>query len=279
MSTRLTTDEQLELIWNAVIERGNPPIRTVDRWGDIFTIFDGWNQVEDCDRIAREVLPPEVIELAPVDRVVNGYTVDASHHIEWAIGEFGLDDQYSTCDHCYTAICTDDPYPYYWLDDAGGCLCGDCLKANKDFADNYLSHAARHLEDGEVSDIDRHLANPEEHGFICLNFGSACCVRSESHGMDHPAYDSRLTYCDREIMQLLGKAARLIDPNLQIVYGYDGGSNVIWARFDPNANLEYPTVENGSFTIVNEDPAGIALGYVIGLVFAKFGTLYNKRGK
>lgn len=276
---RLTTDEQLEQIWEAVIEAGIAPIRTEDSNGDPFTIFGGWNHVGKVAEIIRQVLPAEVTaEISPLFPALS-YT-DNCPAIEWAIGEFGFEDQYSTCSNCYVAIDDYDYNPDHWRHSATGEItCGDCLRNNKDWADDYLIDMADQLrEDG--NGIIVRLANPSDHDFVCINGESSKYYGdSEIHLADHPDYDSRLTYADRERLQRLGKAAQIIDPRLQIVYAYLGGSNRIWARFNPNENVEFSFCgDNGEWDTQDGDMGNMVLGYAIGRVIVKWVQLQDKVG-
>lgn len=280
---RLTSDEQLEQIWEAAIDGGFAPIRTVDQWGEEFTIFDGWAQVEKVNDLVRELLPPDFLsDNAPIadDRMLY-----PEHHIEWAIGEFGFDDQYQTCSDCYCAVNTDGMNPnYFFFAELGELLCGDCIRKDTGLQDDYLTYLAQHFED-ERSGVIKQLADPDKHGFIYLNFRSACCIRDEVAGeSDHPEYRQWLTYGDSDEIGLLQKAAKLIDPNLQIVWAYAGGSNVLWARFNPNENIEFPFADGDrkwDYEYAEKCPVGAVdhvLGYVLGLVFNKYVSLHNKKG-
>lgn len=187
--SRLTSDEQLEQIWNLVIEAGIAPVRTHDRWGEPFTIFEGWTQVEAVADIVFNYVPAEILGDVPTwGHLPEDKRPDLRHHIEWAIGEFGFDDQYSTCDNCYTAIDTTDCQPDHYCDyDLGVILCGDCVRKDKNAADDYLSYMARKMEEDSDSIIKR-LANPLDHGFVCFNSTAAQQYVSSECEPDHPAY-------------------------------------------------------------------------------------------
>lgn len=283
---RLTSDEQLEQIWNLVIEEGIAPIRTVDQWGDTFTIFEGWAHVEKVAEVIFSnftVLSEESApswEHLPESRRPNPY-----HHIEWAIGEFGFDDQYHACSDCYCAIDTSGMNEnYFCFAELGDLVCGDCIRKNEALQDDYLSYIAQHFEE-EPHGINRHLADPNNHGFVPLNARSSGFVCAEDHPGNHPEYREWLTYGDSDEIVRFQKAARLIDPNLQIVWEYSGGSNVLWARLDPNANIEYPVsdgVWGWGYGYAEKCPAGAVdhvLGYVLSLVFGKYVNLHNKKGR
>lgn len=282
---RLTSDEQLEQIWDLVIEEGIAPTRTVDQWGDVFTIFESWDHVEKVAEVIFSnfaVLSDESApswEHLPESRRPNPY-----HHIEWAIGEFGFDDQYQTCSDCYCAIDTSGGYAnYFWFVEVGDLICGDCIRKNDGLQDDYLSYLAQYFEE-ERSGVNKHLADPDKHGFAPLNARSSGFVCAVDHPSDHPEYKQWLTYGDSDELVLFCKAAKLIDPNLQIVWAYDGGSNVLWARFNPNNNIEFPVgdgVWGWGFEYAEKCPVGAVdhvLGYVLGLVFNKYATLHNKKG-
>lgn len=265
---RLTTDEQLEQIWDVVIEAGIAPIRTVDRWGEPFTIFEGWNHVGLVRELVVAVLPIELVEAnEPSD----------TDHLEWAIGEFGFTDQYSTCSNCYVAIDDCDCQPDHWRHSVTGEItCGDCLRKEKSWADDYLTDMANQLrEDGDS--IVKRLADPGDHEFVCLNSTAANEYCRDECNPDHPDYDSRLTYADREWMQRLGKAVELIDSRLQIVYSYEGGANLIWARFNPSENVEFSFYgSNDKWDTQDGDMGNMVLGYAIGRVIAKWVQLQDK---
>lgn len=277
---RLTTDEQLEQIWNAAIEAGIAPIRTMGSNGDPFTIFDDWDNVSRVAEIIRQVLPADVLEQAPNWlHLPEDRRPDPDHHLEWAIGEFGFTDQYSTCSNCYMAIDETDYNPDHWRHSATGEItCGDCLRGEKSWGDDYLTDMAYQLrEDGDS--IIKRLANPSDHGFVCINGESSKYYgdsESEIHLTDHPDYDSRLTYADRDWLQRLGKAAELIDPRLQIVYAYLGGSNRIWARFNPNENVEFIIYNEHGWGTFTESEDNQTLGYAISRVIAKWVVLQDK---
>lgn len=271
---RLTSDEQLEQIWNAAIEEGIAPIRTTDSYGDPFVIFDDWNEVENIYDLTLRILPKEVLDEAPIyptERLLY-----PAHHIEWAIGEFGFSDQFQTCSNCYVAIDTEDYNPDHWWSEEGY-LCGDCTRKNSDWADDYLTYLASHLEEHSESVITR-LAQPDDHGFVCINSTSAQQYVRDECNPDHPAYDSRLTYADHAWLHRLGKAARLVDPNLQFVYTQSGGANLIFARWNPNESAEYATVNGYKWSIGDSDTNGGALGYAIGRVMVKWAQLQEKVG-
>lgn len=280
---RATTDEQLEQIWEMVVESGNAPVRTVDRYGDLFTIFDGWNQVEEIAQIVYSNFTVLTTENAPSwDHLPEDRRPDPMHHIEWAIGEFGFKDQFQTCSNCYVAIDTTDYQPdHVWLADLGELLCGDCLRKDSNMQDDYLTYSAARLEeDGDC--IYTRMAHPAEHGFVCVNGASTeFCLTDYSD--DHPNYHSALTYADTLELRRLAKAARLIDSSIQIVFHYTytfSGSNVIWARFNPNENVEFAQYQNdssktGVWYTTEEDSNRAALGYALSRVFAKYGILYN----
>lgn len=271
---RLTTDEQLEQIWEAVIESGNAPIRTVDSNGDSFVIFDGWDHVRRVRDVVVEVLPTELVK----ENEPFGSDPDS---LEWAIGEFGFDDQYSTCSNCYAAIDFYGNHFDYWRHSVTGEItCGNCLRREKDWADDYLTDMAYQLREDGDSIIVR-LANPGDHEFVCINGESSKYYGDDSNVCltDHPDYDSRLTYADREWMQRLGKAAELIDSRLQIVYSCEGGANLIWVRFNPNENVEFSfCTDNGEWDTQDGDMGNMVLGYAIGRVIAKWVRLQDKAG-
>lgn len=281
--TRLTTDEQLEEIWNLVIEAGIAPIRTVDRWDDAFTIFEGWNHVEEVARLIYGNFVVLTTEHAPTwVHLPQDRQPDPYHHIEWAIGEFGFTDQYSTCSHCYVAIDETAYHEDHWRNSATGeVTCGDCLRNEPSWGDDYLTDMAAQLcEDG--NGIIVRMANPSApaHNFVCINGESSRgWGYYYDNDSDHPDYDSRLTYADRERLQRLGKAAQIIDPRLQIVYAYSGGSNRIWARFNPNDNVEYSFYgDNSGWDTQDGDMGNMVLGYAIGRVIAKWVKLQDKVG-
>lgn len=276
---RLTTDDQLEQIWNAAIEAGIAPIRTEDSNGDPFAIFEDWGEVEKIHDLVCHLLPVAVTEHAPTwEHLPEERRPNPAHHIEWAIGEFGFSDEYSTCSNCYVAINTHSYNPdHWWHYEAGEILCGDCTRANVHMQEEYLSYAASKLEE-EGQSIMTRLASPDDHGFVCVNSTSAEQYVRDECNPDHPDYDSRLTYADRLWLQRLGKAARLVDPALQIVYVCHGGSNLIFARFDPNANVEFSAMNGNHWEYSDNDDNQAALGYALRLVFAKWVRLQEKTG-
>lgn len=275
---RLTSDEQLEMIWNAAIEAGIAPIRTEDSNGDPFVIFDGWDEVENIYDLTLRILPKEVLDQAPKFEGRREYKINPAHHLEWAIGEYGFSDQFQTCSNCYAAIDTTDYQPDHWFDnDTGDLLCGDCIRKDENLADDYLSFMAKYLADYSEP-ITKRLAQPDDHGFVCINSTSAQQYVRDECNPDHPAYDSRLTYANSTWMQRLGRAARLVDPNLQFVYTQSGGANLIFARWNPNESAEYATVNGYKWSIGDSDTNGGALGYAIGRVMVKWAQLQDKAG-
>lgn len=278
---RVTSDSQLEYVWAKALAAGvNNPTRTVDRWGEPFTIFGEWSEVEAVAAIIYAELPSICEEFAPSwGHLPQDRQPDPRHHIEWAIGEFGFSDQYSTCDNCYTAICTDDMYQDFYLDnDQGFYMCGDCLRKNKNFADDYLAYCARKLEE-EGCPVIKRMANPADFGFVCLNAKASYYTCQVDHPSDHPNYPDLLTFAGSEEVRKLAKAARLIDPSLQVVYYSDGGCNVIFARFNPSDNgyyadhdgdnwREYPMDDGDGVTA----PSAL-FGYATSRMFAKWRTL------
>lgn len=284
---RLTTDEQLEQIWDAVIETGNAPIRTVDQWGDTFTIFEGWSEVGKMGEVIADILPADFVadnapkwEHLPEDR-----RPDQNHHIEWAIGEFGFSDSYSTCEQCYCAVNINSMHAYYhWFVD-GVLVCGDCIKKSPDDQDQYLAEHATPDPDQNRCGINRGLADPSDHGFVLINARSSEAICAVDHPVDHPEYKHWLTWGGDEEAKRLQRAGRLIDPNLQIVWEYSGGHTILWARLDPNANTEYPVVGgwgDWGYEYADKLPAGALdhlLGYVLSLAFAKYAILHSKGSK
>lgn len=288
--SRLTTDEQLEQIWNAAIEAGIAPIRTVDRSNDPFAIFDGWEGVEAIAELVNANFAELAEEHAPTwAHLPRDRQPDPRHHIEWAIGEFGFSDQFSTCSHCYAAIDTNSIYADHHQNSVTGEIaCGDCLRSHPDFADDYLSDMASQMTD-DAHYVYVNVANPSAaaHNFVCINGESSKYWGDDNSDLyltDHPDYDSRLTYASREAMQRLGIAAQRVDPHLQIVYASMGGSNRIWARFNPNENMEYSAVNERTsindeiWGYSDEDTGFAVLGYAIGRVIAKWVQLQEKRG-
>lgn len=268
----------MEVITNPPLCRViNAPTMTVDRWGDRFFIFEGWGDVRLVRDTVCELYPEQAAE---VSRLAGDYP-----QLEYMIGEIGFSDQYQTCDHCQTAIQTDDPNPYYHYDsDQGYFLCGDCLKNNHDFADDYLSYMAYHLEDSGDC-IYTHFADPSAFGFVCLNNRNRYC--REDHPRNHPDYISSLDYASCDDLRRLGKAARLIDPSLQIVYSYEhtySGSVILWARFNPNESRDWAYLANGDGDWAKQvdwdwqpdpttEPEGMILGYAVSRMFAKYAKL------
>lgn len=286
---RLTSDEQLEQIWNLAIEAGIAPVRTQDRDGDPFTIFDSWDNVEAVAELICVNLPEFATENAPSwEHLEESKRPNPYHHIEWAIGEFGFSDQYSTCDNCYTAIDTCDYQPdHYWDYDLGVIMCGDCVRKDKSAADDYLSYMARKLEE-EGQAIIKRLADPLDHGFVCLNSTSAMQYVSQECEPDHPAYSHLLTYYDGEAIGKFAKFARLTDERLQIVYEFNGGSNLLYARWNTNASFEvahwiglgeWREVELSPEVEEDKEKFDLLLGYALTVVFRRFHNWKMSGGK
>lgn len=280
---RQTSDAQLEQIWSAATERDICPnaLRTIDQWGNEITIFTGWGDVEAMADLVYSILPgPFIADHAPSWPHAK-YPIDPRHHIEWAIGDFGFEDQYQTCSHCNVAIVTDDPYPrYYYDEDLGDITCDSCLKANPSFAEDYLAYCARHLENGDRREIARpHFADPSEYGYIPLNpytaygeyaYGDFLIKYEGLENFpleDHSEFPHWLNYADDKDLDRLGKSARLIDPNIQLVAQYNPrgyGAYLYWAKFEIEPEDIPPSV------------ALAILQYAIGLVFTKYKALRNK---
>lgn len=282
---RQTTDEQLEQIWDAAQERDIAPnvSRTVDQWGNEMTIFGSWREVEAIAEIVYTVLPQQMIDDYQPTFANRDYMVDGRHHIEWAIGDYGFEDQFQTCSHCYVAIDIYDSYPRFYVDyDLSEIICADCLKKDSTMAENYLAYCARHLEDTHNQrEIARpHMVEPSEHGYICLNPYSAYGEYAygdflvKHDGLenfpleDHAEYPNSLTYADDKDLTRLGRSVRIIDTNVMLLASYipSGYSGyMFWAKFENEAS---------------DDPAiNLAiLQYAVGRIFAKYHDLYM-RGK
>lgn len=280
---RLLSDADLAQIWELAQEEVIAPdvTPTVDTNGDSFTIFGGWRDVETIAQIIYSTFPDLAKENAPTwEHLPADRRPAPEHHTEWAIGEYGFSGQFQTCSNCYVAIDTMDYQPdHVWLADLGELYCGDCLRKDKNLADDYLTYNACHLEE-EGNCIYTRLAHPDDHGFVCLNGHSSDFCSGDYHD-DHPEYKGTLTYCDSLELRRLAKAARLIDPAIQIVFNYVYtfcGSNVIWARFNPNENMEFPFYNNGDWDFnyaENALPGATdhVLGYALGRVFVKYESL------
>lgn len=274
---RFLSDAQIAQIWDIVQEEGivSNVMPTVDRWGEPFTIFEGWRDVEAIAYLVYSTFPDVANENAPTwEHLPADRRPNPAHHIEWAIGEYGFSDQFDLCSHCSAAIDHTDYQPDHWYNVGGELLCGDCTRKDKDLGDDYLTHSAYQLEeDGDC--IYTRLAHPGDHGFVCVNGHSSDFCAVDYHD-DHPQYAGILTYCDRLELSRLAKAARLIDPSIQIVFNYVytfSGSNVIWARFNPSANVEFPFYNDGDWDTQDGDMGNMILGYALGRVFAKYESL------
>lgn len=278
---RQTTEEQLEQIWNAALSGDIAPnaSRTVDQWGNEMTIFDGWREVEQLADLVYSILPADFIaDNAPTFEHLK-FPVDARHHIEWAIGDFGFSDQFETCSHCYVAIDIYDSYPRYYYDgDLGEIVCDDCLRKDSAKAEDYLSHCARHLEDSNREIARPHFVEPHDHGYIALNPYSAYGEYAYGDFLikyegienfpleDHSEFPRSLSYADDKDLARLAKAVKLIDPSVMLLASYipsGYGGYLYWAKFE---------------TEVSDDPAvNLAiLQYAIGCIFAKYQSLRNQ---
>lgn len=270
------SSEQLAQLWEVAQSAGVYPTVTRDRWGDSLVIFEDWRDVCKVAGLIPSVATAEQLEQYPATAISGDYP-----HIDYFVGDYSFSDEYGTCAHCGVAIYTEDMQPDHYCDgDQGFYMCGDCLRANKDFADDYLSYCAYHLEDDPGCAYER-MANPADHGFLCLNPDSGELIAREDNPADHPGFPHWLSYGNHDDFKRLGKAARLIDPNLQVVCSYEhasGGVVRIWARFNPNEALIIPAHQSwGNWGEVDYTPElpGIdqMLGYVCGLVFDKFRKL------
>lgn len=286
MYPRQISDEQVESIWEKAMESSHTYgniTQTIDESGDIFTIFTSWREVETLAELIYEVLPQSVIDdCAPTwAHLPEDKRPNPLHHIEWAIGEFGFDDQFVTCSQCYSAIDTCDSMPMHGYNyDVGELYCRNCLKDNKgDCAEMYISYCAHHLEDD--GEILRWMIDPADYGYILTNPQQAYGPYSRYDDFldkyegvenfpleDHPDLPYDLTHPDSNELQRLAKAARLIDENLRIVAQYgDYSTYLIWAKFNE--------------PISEDDPATnlIILNYALSRVFAKYKLLSQSKGK
>lgn len=288
---RLLSDEQVKQIWELAREQDIAPNAdvTLDRNGDPFTVFDSWEDVEAIAEIINVTFPEFAQENTPSwEHLPEKKRPNPYHHIEWAIGEYGFSDQFQTCSHCMVAIDTQDSWPYYyWNEDTSEIICGDCLKSDPDWASEYLSYCAARLRTNAEC-VYSYMVDPDKCGFVCLNeYSSDYYVPSDT--TDHPAYDRRLDYAKHEELIRLGKAAHIIDPNLEIVYTYRHSSSVVlWARFNPNQSYDFALCSGGRWYSYDLNSGDVeielnvinpALGYAIGRMFAKFGQLTNKGSK
>lgn len=277
MYPRQISDEQLQEVWN-VAEQNDifcNISRTVDENGDEFTIFGSWREVEAMAEIIYSTLPQSVIDdyapswsHLPEDRKPNPH-----HHIEWAIGDFGFEDEYAICSQCYSAINEHDYMPMHGHNlDLGEIYCRGCLETNRgDSAQAYLEYCANHLED--EGEILRTVVDPAQYGYIYLN--PLQCYGEWRYGdfllkyegmphfplEDHADLPYALSYADITGIRRLGKAARLIDDNLRVIAQYGSYSTyMLWAKFE---------------TEVADDPAiNLAiLQYAVSRMFAKWRSI------
>lgn len=279
---RQTTEEQLEQIWNAATERDIAPnvSRTIDQSGNEITIFGSWREVEAIAEIVYTVLPQQTIDDCQPTFANRDYTVDGRHHIEWAIGDFGFEDQFQTCSHCCVAIDIHDSWPRYYVDyDLGEIVCDDCLKKDSTMAYEYLAYCARHLGDHDAREIARpHFVEPSDHGYIALNpyssYGEYAygdfLIKYEGienfPTKDHSEFPHGLSYADDKDLARLGKSVKLIDTNVMLLASYTPSGHsgyMYWAKFE-NEVSDDPTVNLA------------ILQYAIGRIFAKYQTLRNQ---
>lgn len=280
---RITDDEQLRLIWDRVDEQNIDTTRTRDLWDEEITIFEGWGDVDKVASIIFSVLPAQMVADQSTD----------PHHIEWAIGDFSFSDQYSTCSHCNRAVDVHDgnPEPRYWYDDTGDMTCDICMRDNADFQSDYLTFVAAHLGGNSYDQWHpqiayAHMADPSDHGYLCLNPMRGSHKYSahpdadfldklESKGLpieDHPDWsDHWFTWGIEDSANRFGRAARLIDPALQIVPQWDrlySTTVLYWVRWDENN------------TPSEDDPitSRAILLYAVSRAIAKYGDLL-RRGK
>lgn len=269
---RQTTDDQLEAIWSAAQEGDIAPNawRGVDQWGNEITIFGSWREVEQIAEVVYTVLPQEMIDEYQPTFANRHYEVDKRHHIEWAIGDFGFDDQYSTCSSCGVAIDIHDYHPRHYVDyDASEITCADCIA--KHYADEYLAYCARHMADN-IGEIARDFVEPSEYGYILLNpysgYGeyaySDCLIKYDGLPNfplnDHPDLPHDLSYADRKGLARLAKSNRLVDDNIMLFAQYRYSGYLFWAKFE-NDQHDDPIV---NLAILN---------YGITRIFAKYNKL------
>lgn len=278
-----TSDEQRDQIWSRADDEGIDVTRTVDYWGDEITIFQGWHDVEKLAEIIYTTLDQQYInDTAPSwEHLEESRRPNPHRCIEWAIGEFSFDDEYTTCSQCYSAIDMHDAHPLYGSNlDLGEIYCANCLRTNKgDSALAYLDYCARHLEDNR--EIVRTFVDPSDHGYIPINLESSygdyhygdALIKYEGITNfpleDHPEFRSGyygLLYANHDQLGKIAKAARLVDSNFRLIAQYSPyghSSYIYWAKFEDEPHDS------------DEDKAANyqILQYVIGLVLRKFEAL------
>lgn len=271
MDRRLFTPERSAELMIPLSEEGLYPTITVDRWGDPIGIFEDWSDVKKVAASVFAQLTPEEREALPA-RAKDTESPD----LDWLVGSMVFSENHATCDHCFNAIETDDPYPLFWFSQiTGEYLCIDCLNSDKDWQQEYLVYCSEDWRgDNRGLEIARPaFANPLDLGWVRLNNWSDASeedIAKYPSEVDHPDYmGDILTYGSEDLIKLLDRARIAIDDRLQLVAQYTkyGSGYIFYARFDPDQ--------------IDEEIANSreVLNYAMGLVFAQWNTLYYKSGR
>lgn len=104
----------------------------------LFIIVDGWKVIKDIEAQAKALYPEEIGGFDDV--LLHAFEIDATK--KYSSCYWGFCDEWYECIHCGSAFCTSPAHacavPDFWFVENEGYMCGDCIRSDRDFTEEYL---------------------------------------------------------------------------------------------------------------------------------------------
>ncbi len=134
---------------------------------DNIYIIESWDDVNKIEAIANNY---NDIPLFLADKQINP---DKYISIDNIFDEWGFSDSYLICDHCNNSICLNTyDKPYYHIFKDGFIMCGNCIREDKAFSNQYIDELINNYKRANTILTDNNLENI---GFIKCNCKDSEC--------------------------------------------------------------------------------------------------------